>query len=162
MSNRTAAASLNIQSSRSHNVFTYIVESQCKMDGLNCFKTSRMNLVDLAGTERQKATANINLSNILAEVSQTGKKRHIPYRDSKLRYLLQESLRGNAELSIVDAISPAQRSLNILKFSLRYPMILPHINHDKDVEMKIVDEERKCCKELRGTADGHGRPSTYS
>ncbi|GJU64180.1 kinesin-like protein KIN-12B [Tanacetum coccineum] len=129
MSNRrTASTSLNIQSSRSHNVFTCIVESQCKMDGLDCFKTSKMNLVDLAGTEIQEATgatgerqkearhinrsltqlghANINLSNILAEVSQTGKKRHIPYRDSKLRYLLQESLRGNAELAIVCAISP--------------------------------------------------------
>nr|GEZ82097.1 kinesin-like protein KIN-12B [Tanacetum cinerariifolium] len=92
MSNRTAVNSLNIQSSRSHNVFTCIVESQCKMDGLNCFKTSRMNLVDLAGTERQEATGATeerqkearhinrsltqlgNLSNILAEVSQTGKK----------------------------------------------------------------------------------------
>ncbi|GJU23571.1 hypothetical protein Tco_1156913, partial [Tanacetum coccineum] len=42
-----------------------------------------------------------------------------------------------------------RRSLNILKFSLHYPMILPHINDDKDVEMEIVDEERKCCKELK-------------
>ncbi|GKB98181.1 kinesin-like protein KIN-12B, partial [Tanacetum coccineum] len=57
MSNRrTAATNLNIQSSHSHSVFTCIVESQCKMDGLNCFKTNRMNLVDLAGTERQEAT----------------------------------------------------------------------------------------------------------
>nr|GEY56490.1 kinesin-like protein KIN-12B [Tanacetum cinerariifolium] len=153
MSNRTAATRLNIQSFRSHNVFTCIVESQCKMDGLNCFKTSRMILVDLARTERQEATGATgerqkearhinrsftplgNLSNILAEVSQTGKKRYIPYRDSKLRYLLQESLGGNAELAIVYAIFPHK-------------------------EMKIVDEERKCCKELRGTADGHGRPST--
>ncbi|GJU39475.1 kinesin-like protein KIN-12B [Tanacetum coccineum] len=83
MSNRrTAATNLNIQSSHSHSVFTCIVESQCKiinlvrsakyvlaygmainveylivyMDGLNCFKTNRMNLVGLAGTKRQEAS----------------------------------------------------------------------------------------------------------
>nr|GEY25463.1 ribonuclease H-like domain, reverse transcriptase, RNA-dependent DNA polymerase [Tanacetum cinerariifolium] len=48
----------------------------------------------------------LNLSNILAEVSQTGKKRYIPYRDFRLRYLLHESLGGNAELAIVYATSP--------------------------------------------------------
>nr|GEX11417.1 phragmoplast-associated kinesin-related protein [Tanacetum cinerariifolium] len=104
-----------------------------KMDGLNCFKTSIMNLVDLAATVRQEATGATrkcqkearhinrsltqlgNLSNILAEVSHTGKKRHIPYRDSKLRYLLQESLGRNAELAIVYGISPAQRVIITLE-----------------------------------------------
>ncbi|GJU50596.1 reverse transcriptase domain-containing protein [Tanacetum coccineum] len=165
MSNRTAATSLNIQSSRSHSVFTCIVESQCKMDGLNCFKTSRMNLVDLAGTERQEATG--------ATGERQKEARHI---NRSLTHLGNPW--GNAELAIVYAVSPAQscksetvstlrfaqpnqnqgdpraewnprRSLNILKFSLHYPMILPHINDDKDVEMEIVDEERKCCKELK-------------
>lgn len=50
-----------------------------------------------------------NLINILAEVSQTGKQRHIPYRDSKLTFLLQESLGGNAKLAMICAISPSQR-----------------------------------------------------
>lgn len=50
-----------------------------------------------------------NLINILAEVSQTGKQRHIPYRDSRLTFLLQESLGGNAKLAMICAISPAQR-----------------------------------------------------
>lgn len=52
---------------------------------------------------------NRNLINILAEVSQTGKQRHIPYRDSRLTFLLQESLGGNAKLAMVCAISPVQR-----------------------------------------------------
>jgi kinesin family protein 15 len=86
-----------------------------------------MNLVDLAGSERQKRTGaagerlkeagNINKSlsqlgnviNILAEVAQTGKQRHIPYRDSRLTFLLQESLGGNAKLAMICAISPASR-----------------------------------------------------
>ncbi|KAI7738949.1 hypothetical protein M8C21_007338, partial [Ambrosia artemisiifolia] len=124
---RTGATSINMESSRSHSVFTCVVESRCKsMDGLSSLKTSRINLVDLAGSERQKLTGaagerlkeagNINRSlsqlgnliNILAEVSQSGKQRHIPYRDSKLTFLLQESLGGNAKLAMVCAVSPAQ------------------------------------------------------
>ncbi|KAL7596081.1 hypothetical protein Lser_V15G29500 [Lactuca serriola] len=222
---RTGATSINMESSRSHSVFTCVVESRCKSkDGLSSLKTSRINLVDLAGSERQKSTGaagerlkeagNINRSlsqlgnliNILAEVSQTGKQRHIPYRDSKLTFLLQESLGGNAKLAMVCAISPsescksetfstlrfakrakaiknkavvneqmqedvntlrevirqlkdelirmkennnspdpntgwnARRSLNLLKYSLNRPMMLPHIEDDEDEEMEIVEE----------------------
>ncbi|KAI7997099.1 Serine/threonine-protein kinase Nek2 [Camellia lanceoleosa] len=48
-------------------------------------------------------------------VSQSGKQRHIPYRDSRLTFLLQESLGGNAKLSMVCAISPVQRAEAIKK-----------------------------------------------
>ncbi|CAL5413959.1 unnamed protein product [Camellia sinensis] len=140
---RTGATSINAESSRSHSVFTCAVKSRCKSvaDGLNCFKTSRINLVDLAGSERQKQTGaagerlkeagNINRSlsqlgnliNILAEVSQSGKQRHIPYRDSRLTFLLQESLGGNAKLAMVCAISPVQscksETLSTLRFAQR-------------------------------------------
>ncbi|XVF65388.1 hypothetical protein PTKIN_Ptkin09bG0244600 [Pterospermum kingtungense] len=140
---RTGATSINAESSRSHSVFTCVVESQCKSlaDGVSSFKTSRINLVDLAGSERQKLTGaagerlkeagNINRSlsqlgnliNILAEVSQTGKQRHIPYRDSKLTFLLQESLGGNAKLAMICAISPAQscksETFSTLRFAQR-------------------------------------------
>lgn len=140
---RTGATSINSESSRSHSVFTCVVESRCKSmsDGLSSFKTSRINLVDLAGSERQKLTGaagerlkeagNINRSlsqlgnliNILAEVSQTGKQRHIPYRDSRLTFLLQDSLGGNAKLAMVCAISPAQscksETLSTLRFAQR-------------------------------------------
>ena len=50
-----------------------------------------------------------NLINILAEISQTGKQRHIPYRDSRLTFLLQDSLGGNAKMAMICAISPAER-----------------------------------------------------
>ncbi|KAK8578487.1 hypothetical protein V6N13_100324 [Hibiscus sabdariffa] len=140
---RTGATSINAESSRSHSVFTCVVESRCKgvADGVSSFKTSRINLVDLAGSERQKLTGaagerlkeagNINRSlsqlgnliNILAEVSQTGRHRHIPYRDSKLTFLLQESLGGNAKLAMVCAISPAQscksETFSTLRFAQR-------------------------------------------
>lgn len=50
-----------------------------------------------------------NVINILAEVAQNGKHRHIPYRSSRLTFLLQESLGGNAKLAMICAISPASR-----------------------------------------------------
>ncbi|XP_020081522.1 kinesin-like protein KIN-12B, partial [Ananas comosus] len=140
---RTGATSVNVESSRSHCVFTCIVKCQSKntADGFNSLRISRINLVDLAGSERQKLTdaagerlreaGNINRSlsqlgnliNILAEVSQSGKHRHIPYRDSKLTFLLQESLGGNAKLAMICAISPSQscksESFSTLRFAQR-------------------------------------------
>nr|GEZ73431.1 zinc finger, CCHC-type [Tanacetum cinerariifolium] len=168
-------------------------KSKLSLERIPAFRLPLMILVDLARTERQEATGATgerqkearhinrpltqlgNMSNILAEVSQTGKKRYIPYRDSKLRvghfdlFTYEWVDLGTVILMIANQNQGdprtewnSCRSLYILKFTLHYPMILPHINDDKDVEMKIVDEERKCCKELRGTTDGHGRPSTYS
>ncbi|URE28620.1 Kinesin motor domain containing protein [Musa troglodytarum] len=140
---RTGATSVNMESSRSHCVFTCIVDSQSKSigDGLISLRTSRINLVDLAGSERQKQTGaagerlkeagNINRSlsqlgnliNILAEVSQSGKQRHIPYRDSRLTFLLQESLGGNAKLAMICAVSPSQgcksETFSTLRFAQR-------------------------------------------
>ncbi|CAN0898612.1 Kinesin-like protein KIN-12A [Linum grandiflorum] len=171
---RTGATSVNAESSRSHSVFTCIVESRCKSmaDGISSLKTSRINLVDLAGSERQKSTGaagerlkeagNINRSlsqlgnliNILAEVSQTGKQRHIPYRDSKLTFLLQESLGGNAKLAMVCAISPAQscksETFSTLRFAQRAKAIKnkavvneemeDDVNHLREVIQQLRDE----------------------
>ncbi|KAJ9187052.1 hypothetical protein P3X46_002548 [Hevea brasiliensis] len=171
---RTGATSINAESSRSHSVFTCLVESRCKSmsDGLSSLKTSRINLVDLAGSERQKLTGaagerlkeagNINRSlsqlgnliNILAEVSQTGKQRHIPYRDSRLTFLLQESLGGNAKLAMVCAVSPAQscksETFSTLRFAQRAKAIKnkavvneemeDDVNHLREVIRQLRDE----------------------
>ncbi|RHN42518.1 putative plus-end-directed kinesin ATPase [Medicago truncatula] len=169
--NRTiGATSVNSESSRSHTVFTCVVESRCKSieDRKSRFKTSKINLVDLAGSERQKLTGaagyrlkeagNINRSlsqlgnliNILAEVSQTGKQRHIPYRDSKLTFLLQESLGGNAKLTLLCAISPAQRSetFSTLRFAQRVKAIknkavVNEVMHDDVNQLREVIRELK-------------------
>ncbi|XP_024019749.1 kinesin-like protein KIN-12B [Morus notabilis] len=170
---RTGATSINAESSRSHTVFTCVLESRCKsIDGMSSFKTSRINLVDLAGSERQKLTGaagerlkeagNINRSlsqlgnliNILAEISQTGKQRHIPYRDSRLTFLLQESLGGNAKLAMVCAISPTQscksETFSTLRFAQRAKSIKnkavvnevmeDDVNHLREVIRQLRDE----------------------
>ncbi|KAJ4968278.1 hypothetical protein NE237_014979 [Protea cynaroides] len=164
---RTGATSINTESSRSHSVFTCVVESRCKSvaDALSSFRTSRINLVDLAGSERQKSTGaagerlkeagNINRSlsqlgnliNILAEVSQTGKQRHIPYRDSRLTFLLQESLGGNAKLAMICAISPAQscksETLSTLRFAQRAKVI-----KNKAVVNEVMQDDVNVLREV--------------
>ena len=94
---------MNKDSSRSHSIFTIYVESSDEMQKVTLGK---LNLVDLAGSERQSKTqasgdrlkegAKINLSlsalgNVISALVD-GKIAHIPYRDSKLTRLLQDSL----------------------------------------------------------------------
>ncbi|KAF3618567.1 Kinesin-like protein KIN12A [Capsicum annuum] len=174
---RIGATSINAESSRSHSVFTCVVESHCKrmVDGLSCVKASRINFVDLAGSERQKLTGaagerlkeagNINRSlsqlgrsrvqaletasgrnarnliNILAEVSQTGKHRHIPYRDSKLTFLLQESLGGNAKLAMICAISPAQSCKSETLSTLRFAQRAKAIKNKAVINEEMQDDD---------------------
>ena len=106
--NRTVGATLmNQDSSRSHSIFTAVIESCAKgADGDNHIRVGKLNLVDLAGSERQSKTGatgdrlkeatKINLSlSALGNVIQSlvdGKSGHIPYRDSRLTRLLQDSL----------------------------------------------------------------------
>ncbi|KAI3716452.1 hypothetical protein L1987_67345 [Smallanthus sonchifolius] len=169
---RIGATSINMESSRSHSVFTCVVESRCKsMDGLSSFKTSRINLVDLAGSERQKLTGaagerlkeagNINRSlsqlgnliNILAEVSQNGKQRHIPYRDSKLTFLLQESLGGNAKLAMVCAISPAQSCKSETLSTLRFAKRAKAIKNKAVVNEQMEDNVKSLREVIRQLKD---------
>ncbi|KAH7521529.1 hypothetical protein FEM48_Zijuj07G0043200 [Ziziphus jujuba var. spinosa] len=187
---RTGATSINAESSRSHTVFTCVVESRCKSTagGMSSFKTSRINLVDLAGSERQKLTGaagerlkeagNINRSlsqlgnliNILAEISQTGKQRHIPYRDSRLTFLLQESLGGNAKLAMVCAISPTQscksETFSTLRFAQRAKAIKnkamvnevmqDDVNHLREVIRQLRDELHRIKANGSNPVDSNG------
>ena len=110
---RVAATSMNRESSRSHSVFTLKLASGEKVRGMVRRRYSVLNLIDLAGSERQKSTgstglrlkeaANINRSlsnlgnviNALVDVER-GHNRHVHYRDSKLTFLLRVSWCANA------------------------------------------------------------------
>lgn len=131
----------NKKSSRSHMVYTCFVEKTSKTEtGLERKTYSRLNLVDLAGSERNRASGaksdtlreacHINkslstLGRVIRELveNQRSGHGHIPYRDSKLTYLLQDSLGGNAKTSIIANISPmspnAQETLSTLQFAKR-------------------------------------------
>ncbi|CAK9208177.1 unnamed protein product [Sphagnum troendelagicum] len=170
---RVGETTMNRESSRSHIVFTCVIECRSKSvgEGLSSVRSSRMNLVDLAGSERQKQTGaagdrlkeagNINKSlsqlgnviNILAEVAQSGKQRHIPYRDSRLTFLLQESLGGNAKLAMICAVSPASscksETLGTLRFAQRAKAMQNKavINEEKANDVNLLREQIRQLKD---------------
>lgn len=139
---------INGQSSRSHAVFTIHLE---QLNGNNLIK-SKFHLVDLAGTERSKTNAdtqrlkegiNINLGllalkNVIdaLKVVQEMPNKHVPYRESKLTRLLQDSLGGNSHTVMIACVSPAysniEETLNTLKFAFQVRHIKnnPHMNSE--------------------------------
>ena len=120
----TSPTLMNAESSRSHSVFSINVTSKKTINGLSTLKVSKINFVDLAGSERQSKTnsdgerlkeaAIINKSLLcLGQVINNliflnkGKKRHVNYRESKLTFLLRDSLGGNSRTFMIAAVSPA-------------------------------------------------------
>lgn len=171
LTNRTVGSTLmNAESSRSHSIFTIVVEMNNKdSTGKDHICAGKLNLVDLAGSERQKKTgatgdrlkegSKINLSlsalgNVIAALSDGGGK-HIPYRDSKLTRMLQDSLGGNTKTLMVAAISPADynydETLSTLRYANRAKSIKnkPKINEDpKDTMLREFKEEIERLKKL--------------
>jgi centromeric protein E len=124
---RVAETAMNERSSRSHTIYRLTLES--KEMGGDMVKVSVLNLVDLAGSEkaymstdpqRFKEGVRINLSLlhlgiVIAKLSDG--ERYIPFRESKLTRILQNSLGGNAKTSIVCTVSPlaSEETMNTLK-----------------------------------------------
>nr|TKR74326.1 phragmoplast orienting kinesin-1 isoform X1 [Populus alba] len=150
---KMAATYMNSESSRSHSVFTCVIESWWEKDSMNHFRFARLNLVDLAGSERQKSSgaegdrlkeaANINKSlSTLGWVIMSlvdlahGKHKHVPYRDSRLTFLLQDSLGGNSKTTIIANVSPstcsAHETLSTLKFAQRAKLIQNNAKVNED------------------------------
>jgi len=132
----TAATAMNARSSRSHAIFTLTIEARSKTDG-KLVSVSKFHMVDLAGSERQKKTKakgdrlkegiNINmgllsLGNVISALGEEnrGANSHIPYRDSKLTRLLQDSLGGNSHTLMIACVSPADSNLEETMSTLRY------------------------------------------
>ncbi|NWH66467.1 KIF4 protein, partial [Geococcyx californianus] len=134
-SRTVASTAMNSQSSRSHAIFTISVDQKKKNDKNGVFH-SKLHLVDLAGSERQKKTKaegdrlkegiNINrgllcLGNVISALGDENKKGgFVPYRDSKLTRLLQDSLGGNSHTLMIACVSPADSNLEETLNTLRY------------------------------------------
>ncbi|KAF5452087.1 hypothetical protein F2P56_027121 [Juglans regia] len=102
--------------------------------------------------KRKLIMETVNLINILAEVSQTGKQRHIPYRDSRLTFLLQESLGGNSKLAMVCAVSPSQGCKSETFSTLRFAQRAKAIKNKavvNEVMQNDVNHLRKVIRQLR-------------
>ena len=120
-------------------------------------KVGKLNLVDLAGSERLSVTGatgkrleeckNINqslssLGNVIAALTDTKARTHIPYRDSKLTRLLEDSLGGNCKTTMMAMISPAYssilESLSSLKFAHRAKSIKNTAKINEDVDQRAL------------------------
>lgn len=124
----TGETKANAKSSRSHSVFTIYIQSK-EIGEITTTKSARLNLIDLAGSERQTNTnaegmrlteaCNINkslstLGQVILALSerQKGRSMHVHYRDSKLTFLLRDSLGGNSKTCIVGNVSAEPKDLS--------------------------------------------------
>lgn len=155
-----AETAMNRESSRSHCVFTLFIQSK-KLEGeVLDVRESRFNLVDLAGSERQQLTATVgvrlkeagninksllalsNVINALVDIA-NGRPRHVHYRDSRLTFLLRDSLGGNAKTTIIAAVSPSPicqaETISTLRFAQRAKQIRNKAIVNKDVQGNFVE-----------------------
>lgn len=132
--NRNRAAGrtdMNEHSSRSHAVFLVTIETAHRKT--NRIRVGKLNLVDLAGSERQRKTgasaerlreaSRINqalssLGNVISALAENSP--HVPYRDSKLTRILQDSLGGNSKTIMIANIGPASYNYDETITTLRY------------------------------------------
>ncbi|KAJ8246912.1 hypothetical protein GJAV_G00256720 [Gymnothorax javanicus] len=129
------STAMNSASSRSHAIFTVTLEQRRGADRSDVV-ISKLHLVDLAGSERQKKTKAegdrlkegisinrglLSLGNVISALGDESKKgTFVPYRDSKLTRLLQDSLGGNSHTLMIACVSPADSNMEETINTLRY------------------------------------------
>ena len=153
---QTAETKMNATSSRSHTIFTVTVYiNQQSLEGEDMLRIGKLNLVDLAGSEnigrsgainqRAREAGNINQSLLtLGRVitSLVDRTPHIPYRESKLTRLLQDSLGGRTKTSIIATISPASINHEETLSTLDYAHRAKNITNKPEVNQKISKKEK--------------------
>ncbi|KAK1273776.1 Kinesin-like protein NACK2 [Acorus gramineus] len=145
----------NLLSSRSHTIFTLMIESSDRDDEYDGVIFSQLNLIDLAGSEssktettglRRKEGSYINkslltLGTVIGKLSE-GKASHIPYRDSKLTRLLQSSLSGHGHVSLICTVTPASSNMeethNTLKFASRAKRVEIYASRNRIIDEKSL------------------------
>ncbi|WJX41407.1 Kinesin-like protein KIN-4A, variant 2 [Trifolium repens] len=193
LSRATGSTNMNNQSSRSHAIFTITLEQMHKPKNPNdsClndtmddeYLCAKLHLVDLAGSERAKRTGSdgmrfkegvhinkglLALGNVISALGDEKKRKegvHVPYRDSKLTRLLQDSLGGNSRTVMIACISPAdinaEETLNTLKYANRARNIQnkPVVNRDPmSSEMLKMRQQLEClqaelCARVGGSSE---------
>uniref|UniRef100_A0A516IJE7 Kinesin motor domain-containing protein n=1 Tax=Turnera subulata TaxID=218843 RepID=A0A516IJE7_9ROSI len=196
LSRATGSTNMNNQSSRSHAIFTITLEQMRKVHSVSPlddnpdedmgeeYFCAKLHLVDLAGSERAKRTGSdglrlkegihinkglLALGNVISALGDEKKRKegvHVPYRDSKLTRLLQDSLGGNSKTVMIACISPAdinaEETLNTLKYANRARNIQnkPVVNRDLiSSEMQQLRQQLKylqaelCARESGSLSD---------
>ncbi|CAL1544473.1 unnamed protein product [Lymnaea stagnalis] len=149
---QTAATLMNAVSSRSHSVFSVTIHiKENTMDGEELLKTGKLYLVDLAGSEnigrsgavdkRAREAGNINqslltLGRVITALVEHAP--HVPYRESKLTRLLQDSLGGRTKTSIIATVSPASVNLEETLSTLDYAFRAKNITNRPEINQKLT------------------------
>ncbi|CAM9173070.1 unnamed protein product, partial [Lampetra fluviatilis] len=167
LSRTVGATAMNAQSSCSHAIFTITVEQRGREDRESHYR-SKLHLVDLAGSQRAKRTKAVGdrlregsyinrsllaLGKVISALGEEGAARrahHVPYRDSRLTRLLQDSLGGNSLTLMVACIRPAdsnlEETLNTLRYADRARKIKnkPIVNRDPNtVELQMLRQQQQ-------------------
>jgi len=174
MNRAVGSTNMNAASSRSHAIFTLQLSQKvlAKDDDLGVSNdeiiTSKFHFVDLAGSERLKRTGavgdrmkegiNINqgllaLGNVISALGDPSRKgSHVPFRDSRITRLLQDSLGGNSKTLMIAAVSPAdtnkEETLNTLQYANRAKNIKCKARVNRDPISQKMDILRGRIKEL--------------
>ncbi|KAI3762790.1 hypothetical protein L1987_53231 [Smallanthus sonchifolius] len=156
--------SMNEMSSRSHQIIRLTIESTSNefsvIDSASTL-TATVNFVDLAGSERASQTLSagkrlkegghinrslLTLGTVIRKLSK-GPKGHIPYRDSKLTRILQNSLGGNARTAIICTLSPAHTHLEQSRNTLLFAICAKDVRTSAHVN--VVMSEKALVKQLQ-------------
>ncbi|KAK3007347.1 hypothetical protein RJ639_016831, partial [Escallonia herrerae] len=195
LSRATGSTNMNNQSSRSHAIFTITLEQMHKLNPTipgdsilnDCmseeYLCAKLHLVDLAGSERAKRTGSdgmrfkegvhinkglLALGNVISALGDEKKRKegvHVPYRDSKLTRLLQDSLGGNSRTVMIACVSPAdinaEETLNTLKYANRARNIQnkPIVNRDPISNEMLKMRQQLVCLQAELCARGVGSSS---
>ncbi|WVO21392.1 uncharacterized protein IAS62_002700 [Cryptococcus decagattii] len=151
---QTAETKMNTESSRSHTIFSitvHVKESGMQRGGEDMLRIGKFNLVDLAGSEaigrsgatdkRAREAGMINqslltLGRVISALVEKGS--HIPYRESKLTRLLQDSLGGRTKTCIVATISPTRSNMEETLSTLDYAIRAKSIRNRPEVNAHLT------------------------
>ncbi|KAH9758946.1 kinesin-like protein KIN-7I [Citrus sinensis] len=148
---------LNETSSRSHQILRLTIESSAREylgAGNSSILSASVNFVDLAGSERASQTLNagarlkegshinrslLTLGTVIRKLSK-GRNAHIPYRDSKLTRILQNSLGGNARTAIICTMSPARSHVEQSRNTLLFASCAKEVATNAQVNVVMSDK----------------------
>jgi kinesin family protein 5 len=154
-SRATASTNMNLESSRSHSIFVVTIKQ--KDTGSGTEKIGTLYLVDLAGSEKvgktgasgqtleeaKKINKSLSALGMVINALTDGKSSHIPYRDSKLTRILQESLGGNSRTTLIINCSPSSYNDAETVSTLRFGMRAKTIKNKAKINAELSPAELK-------------------
>lgn len=171
MARAVSSTNMNAESSRSHSIF--LISIQVRNTETGTQKLGNLYLVDLAGSEKvgktgasgqtleeaKKINKSLSALGMVINALTDGKSSHIPYRDSKLTRILQESLGGNSRTTLIINCSPCQYNVDETISTLRFGVRAKSIKNKARINAELSPAELKALLK-RAQADA-GRYQNY-